>query len=501
MPNTERDDEDLARFGYRRRLNRTLGGFSSFAAGFSYLSILTGLPQLYYLGFGAGGPAFFWAWPLIFLGQFLVALCFAELAAEFPLSGGVYQWARRVGSDSVGWLAGWVYLASAVITLASVAVAPQSTLPQISSIFQIIGDAGNRLDSARNAVLLGCVLIAFSTIINAIGVKLLARINNVGVFAELVGAIVLLVLLNFRSVRGLGVVFDTQSRGVGHSLGYLGAFLAAALTPSFVMYGFDTAGSLAEETDNPRRRAPRAILGSLASVGLVGALLILGALRSSPDLADPALGRISGGMPYVIKSVLGDAVGTMLLWFVAVAVVVCTLTVQAAAVRLVFSMARDNNLPFSDLLAKVSITTKTPIWPSVLLGLAAAVLLVANANAPELIETMVSVAIVWANLAYLLVTAPMLVRRLRRKGQSTSRAGFHGFSMGRWGLPVNLLAVVWGLFVILNIGWPRPEIYGAEIPGRYVAPLATGAMVVLGILYYHLFQRRKTGILDDHRSE
>ncbi len=125
----------------------------------------------------------------------------------------------------------------------------------------------------------------------------------------------------------------------------------------------------------------------------------------------------------------------------------------------------------------------------------------ANANAPELIETMVSVAIVWANLAYLLVTAPMLVRRLRTRGGTTTRLGSRGFSMGRWGLPVNLLAVVWGLFVILNIGWPRPEIYGADAPGRYVASLATLGMLVLGILYYHLFQKRKTGILDGHRSE
>src|SRR5436309_13091542 len=88
-PSPSRDSADLAAFGYRQRLDRTLGGFSSFAAGFSYLSILTGLPQLFYLGYGAGGPAFFWTWPVVFLGQFLVALCFAELAASYPLAGGV----------------------------------------------------------------------------------------------------------------------------------------------------------------------------------------------------------------------------------------------------------------------------------------------------------------------------------------------------------------------------------------------------------------------------
>ena len=106
------DMQDLARFGYRQELDRSLGSFSSFAAGFSYISILTGVFQMFYLGHAAAGPAFFWTWPVVFLGQFTVALGFAELAAHYPLSGGVYQWSRRIGSAGLGWMAGWVYLAT-----------------------------------------------------------------------------------------------------------------------------------------------------------------------------------------------------------------------------------------------------------------------------------------------------------------------------------------------------------------------------------------------------
>lgn len=494
------DTQDLASFGYRQRLERTLGGFSSFAAGFSYLSILTGLPQTFYLGYGAGGPGFFWTWPAVFLGQFLVALCFAELASEYPLSGGVYQWSKRAGSPAVGWMAGWIYLASAVITLASVALAPQATLPQIAPWFQVIGRADDPADAARNAVLLGCVLIAFSTVVNAVGVRLLARINNVGVFTEMAGAILLVVLLMAWARRGPEVVFETQGRGGGSAFGYLGALFAAALTPTFVMYGFDTAGSLAEETDDPRRRAPRAILGALASVGLIGALLILGALRAAPDLADPELGRISGGMPALIKGVLGSQVGLALLVVVAVAIVVCTLTVQAAAVRLMFAMARDNNLPFSRALARVPESTRTPALPAVLLGLGSAAILAVNVNFPQIVEALISVAIVWANLAYLFVTGPMLVNRLRRvrAGEGASRpAGT--FTLGRWGLPVNALAVAWGVVVVVNIGWPRPAIYGPEWPRRAIAPIATAALLVSGGLYYGLVRRRKTAVLPEHR--
>ena len=131
------DIKDLAGFGYKPVLDRTLGGFSSFAAGFSYISILTGVFQMFYIGYGAGGPAFYWTWPLVFLGQFAVALCFAELAARYPLSGGIYQWSRWIGSRGIGWMAGWVYLFGSIISLAAVALALQATLPQITPAFQL----------------------------------------------------------------------------------------------------------------------------------------------------------------------------------------------------------------------------------------------------------------------------------------------------------------------------------------------------------------------------
>lgn len=507
-PASSRDSSDLAEFGYRQRLDRTLGSFSSFAAGFSYLSILTGLPQLFYLGFGAGGPAFFWTWPLIFCGQLLVALCFAELAAKYPLAGGVYQWSKQVGPGWVGWMAGWVYLACAVITLGSVALALQGTLPQISERFQLVGDGNHPADAARNAVLLGCLLIAFSTLINSVGVRLLARINNVGVFAEMMGTLVLIVLLTWGARRGFSVVFDTQGRGAGESSGYLGAFLMAALIPSFVMYGFDTAGSLAEETTDPRRRAPRAILGSLLAVGAAGALLILGVLRGVADLHDPELSRISGGMQLAIKETLGSGLGMLLLCDVALAILICTLTVHAAAVRLVFAMARDNNLPWSHALAWLPGSSRTPVLPAILLGLFATAILVVNLNYPQVIELMVSVSIVWANLAYLLVTIPLLCSRFHTKhhhkgtgkGRELRRAAPGIFSLGRWGLPINLAAVVWGFLVVLNIGWPRQEIYGTIWYRRYGALLATALLFLVGSLFYRLVRRGQPGVLEAHRA-
>jgi urea carboxylase system permease len=499
-PTQEDDARDLAGFGYRQALDRSLGSFSAFAAGFSYLSVLTGSSQLFHLGYNAGGPAFFWTWPAVLAGQLLVALCFAELAARYPLSGGVYQWSKQVGGSAIGWMAGWVFLACAVITLASVALALQATLPQVSPWFQLVGRADDRLDAARNAVLLGCVLVALSTAVNAVGLRLLARLNNAGVFVEMFAALGLIVLLALCAKRGPAVVLDAQGRGGGSTLDYLtGPALAASLMAVFVLYGFDTAGSLAEETDDPRRRAPRAILLSLVAVGTAGSLLVLTALRAAPDLSAAELGRGSGGLPFVVKAALGQALGTPFLIAVAFSITVCTLTVHAAAVRLVFAMARDNHLPASTFLARVG-ASRSPVLPALLIGAGAAGLLLINADFPHVIEALASLAVVWANLAYLFVTVPLLLRRLSPAGWSSGSAR-GTFRLGRWGLPVNAAAVAWGLLLVINTGWPRPALYGDGWLGRTGALVPTAAVLAAGWLYDRLVRRHRPAvILADHRA-
>src|SRR5258707_6961046 len=102
-----RDEHDLASFGYAQQLRRRLGPYASFAAGFSFVSILTTVFQLFALGYSFGGPAFFWTWPLVFAGQICVALVFAELAASWPLARCIYHGSRRLACRTLGWFAGW----------------------------------------------------------------------------------------------------------------------------------------------------------------------------------------------------------------------------------------------------------------------------------------------------------------------------------------------------------------------------------------------------------
>ncbi len=488
------DNNNLASFGYRQELKRSMGSFSSFAAGFSYISILTGLFQMFYLGYGVAGPGFFWTWPVVLVGQLLVALCFAELASRFPLSGGVYQWAKLTGNPFFGWITGWIYLACLIVTIAAVAMALQVSLPQISSSFQIIGSSNDPKSVAINAILLGSILIVISTIINVRGIKLLAVINNIGVFAELIGLIFLIVLLFLKRVRSpIEAVVHIKYIGSGvKSFPNVKLLMAAtALTASYVLYGFDTAGTLAEETHDPRKKAPRAILQALLAAGFAGLLVLLFALMAVPDLANPDLGNIRGGLPMLVKSVLGETTGSLFLCIVIFAISVCTFAVQSGAVRLTFAMGRDGYLPYSKSLSEVSSKTQTPVLATLLCGLGALIILAMNVQFPKVFELVTSIAVLWANLAYWIVVALQLKNRIisARRGIDTDAK----FNLGKWGFPVNILALIWSSFMVINVSWPRTATYGFEWYHQYAAWMYTVGLIGLGVViyYYRLIKRKR----------
>jgi urea carboxylase system permease len=502
-PTVGADSDELAGFGYKQELNRSLGSFSSFAAGFSYISILTGVFELFGFGFGFAGPAVWWSWIVVFCGQMAVALCFAEMAGQFPLAGSVYQWSKRIGSAATSWMTGWILIIGSIVTVAAVAVAWQVVLPQASKSFQFVGssaDVGlyNTPNGAKNALLLGAILVVFATVINMLGVKVMARINNVGVFAELVGSTILVILLIFHFHRGPQVVFHTNGTGAGHPWGYFGAFLLGGIMSAYVMYGFDTAGTLAEETNDPRRKAPPAILRALATAALIGGLLILFAMMAVKNIRDPNIGLL--GLPFIVKQALGNTAGDVFLYDSALAILVCTLAVCTACIRMLFSMARDGRLPFGPQIARVSGRHKVPIVPALLVGILSLALLAVNIANQQAFTALIGVAIIMFYLPYLGVTAPLLRARIRGEWPRPEHGPY--FNLGRWGLPVNALAVVYGVLVAINIAWPRADVYGTHWYFRWAAVEFIGACIVIGFLYYKLvFAKRPEEVLEEHRAQ
>jgi amino acid transporter len=237
---------------------------------------------------------------------------------------------------------------------------------------------------------------------------------------------------------------------------------------------------------------------------VLGGLIILFAMMAVGNINAPEIGEF-GGLQYIILDVFGDTVGKIFLICVVIAVTVCCLAVHTATIRMAFAMARDNNLPAGERVATVHPKTKTPIVPAVISGVLAILILVVNIGNDQIFTVITSIGIIMIYIAYLLVTVPMLLKRLRGQWPPKQADGRRFFTLGKWGLPINLLAVGWGAFMAINLAWPRKDVYNATEPFhwylQYGAILFIGIVFFGGLAWYWFVQRHKTGVLESHRFE
>jgi urea carboxylase system permease len=484
----ERDAADLAKFGYKQELKRALGTFSSFAVAFSYISPSTGIFTLYALGLGFIGPAFFWTWPLVFLGQFLVALNFAELSSHFPVAGSVFQWTKYLAGRTYAWFTGWIYLAAGVLTVTAVVVTlPLALIPALNGLGWAME---NSLENQRMVALVTLIII---TVLNIYGVKLVAIVNNTGVVFEILGMVVFaLILAAAYNHQGIGVVTQTGGQAVT-----FGSFTAAMFMSLFVIYGFDTASTLAEETRDPRREAPKAVLASIIGAFVIGTIFLWGTLMAIPNVADAIKNAM--GPAQIIEANFPPFWATVYLLVVVAAIFVCCLSIQTSTIRLMFGMARDNQLPFSQPLAKVSPTLHTPVRASIAVALLAAIPLLQYAGAAYI--AIAATGMIY--LSYFLGNLATLRARLRGWPKQPG-----AFSLGRWGVVLNALALVWGGSMLVNFTWPRaccnpkpaetvvgnvqllnfPLTFLNNIPVLWTV---FGTILLIGAAYYFGVQRKK----------
>src|SRR5205809_1903243 len=351
------DSADLAQYGYKQELRRSLGLGSSFAVAFSYISPSTGIFTLFALGLTTLGGVFLWTWPVVALGQFIVALNFAEVTSHYPIAGSVFQWTKYLANRTYSWFNGWIYLFAGILTItAVVATLPLALIPALNGLGWHslgVGDSNTVLHTQLIVALITLVVI---TVLNIYGVRLVALINITGVVFEILGMFVFaLVLMAFHNHQGFKVV--TNSAGVHVAPN---TFLAAMFMSLFVIYGFDTASTLSEETRDPRRSAPKAVLYSVIGAFIIGGVFLLGTLVAIPNLGGAVKGAF--GPAQVIEANFSTGFATLYLLVVSAAIFVCCLSILAATIRLCFGMARDNQLPGSSFLAKVSPSLHTPVW-------------------------------------------------------------------------------------------------------------------------------------------
>jgi urea carboxylase system permease len=459
------DDAHLRSLGIKPELRRTLGFLSNFAIAFSFISVSTGSYGNFGVGIGLGGPAFFWSWPIVILGQTLVALVFAELASHFPVAGSIYQWSKRLSNRTLGWFTGWFYFWAQVVTVTAVAVIVAFV---IDGIHGPVGDVPF-LDSPDPTgittmfTFISLMTLVVTTMINAFGVRLLSYLNNLGVATEIIGMFFFaLILLFFANHQSPAILFDTGGAEAATGGSYFPAFLLGMFMALFIVYGFDTAGTFGEETIDASRQAPRGVLTSILISGAVGAVFLLGVILAIPSIPDAMAEGQAGGFPIattiiaVLQTELfaGITLGELYLFVILASVFVCTLAIQGAATRMMFSMSRDHHLPLGSLWGQVNKTFKTPANAAIAVGVLAALPILVVGPLGGFYMSIAATGLIY--LSYFLCNLGVLIAR--RRGWPRERAWFN---LGRWGMLINILALIWGGAMIINIGlWQDKGLFG-----------------------------------------
>lgn len=466
-PLLDADEALLEQLGYKQELNRSLGLFSAFGVQFTSIAIASSLFTTLIVGFTFFGPASFWSYVIGGGLQVLtVGLAVAQLVSAYPLAGGVYQITGRItGKPWLAWQTGWWLLIAHTVAVTAVAV---SIAPFIAGWF------GVTLSTPTQTLPWALGLIVLGTIINVAGVKIAALLNNLGVIAEIVCVVTLIgaLLIVKHPTAPLSILND--SAGTVHHGNWFTPFLYAMILPAYLISSFDATGNASEETKDAARKAPMAsVMANMSSyiVGIAMVGLLMMAIQNVPAV-------MNSDTP--VKLILDTAVGSAFAnFFEAVAILslfAALVMLQLTGIRVLWSQARDGQVPAASWLRKVNRTqipfnaTLTIFALSVVFALWSSLLTVLTALT----------ALAWA-LAYGVVVIVGLWAVLRHKLPE------HPWHYGAISPIIFGLAIIWSVVLCVLLIWSDPKHVGLGM---------LAVIVVGGVIYMTIPESRRGKSID-----
>jgi amino acid transporter len=303
-------------------------------------------------------------------------------------------------------------------------------------------------------------------VLNHVGVRAVALLNNVSAWYHVAGvAVVIGALVAFAPRQDFGFLLTRVS---SESSIYAYGFLIGLLQAQWTFTGYDASAHVSEETMDPTRNAPWGIFLSVLVSAVVGYALLVGVTLAIGDL--PAAMAAPNPFLYVLRESLGPALGGALVWIAIGAMWFCGLSSVTSNSRMLFAFARDGGLPGSVHLSKVSPRFRSPhvaVWVSV-----AAAFVVALWSGAYAAMVALSTLALYASYAL-----PVLVGLLARRNGTWSHRG--PWDLGRFSPLVNVVALGWcGVVMVLFVLPPN------ELAGYTFA----GALALLTV-YWVAFQR------------
>jgi amino acid transporter len=462
------DSEYLQQLGVEPRFKRALGFFTGALFAVAFQGPTTGALLITGATLAIGGPAFIWAIPIIFALQMLLALTWAELSSHYPLTGGIYQWARELGGDFLGWITGLFYVVAIILVMPAVGTVMNVVLSGLFTGLTV---------TLSHQVIISILTTLAAAVLIATSVRVVATLNSIGVVLELLVLLGAAIGLLFHKHQPLSVL--TTTGGVQGHGSYLWPFLVVIALVVTQLVGFETAGAFAEETRKSRIKPSQAIIAGLAGTALILFIFDFALLLSIPDMGkamtDPNM------IPDVLTATLGSGFTKLFFAGAIVSVFRTAIATLATIVRMIYGMARNGQLPGSGFLTRLSPRTDEPLGTIAVAVVLSIVPLIFIKRIPVIVAAITALIII----PYILVFCALLVRRLQGWPRAASQ-----FSLGRWGLPITVAGLVWTVIILWDAAWPR-EITNPDLgPLPVIEDLAIGTLIV-GLIWWFASLRNK----------
>ena len=464
MPTSTSDDHashgpdgDLAEFGYRQELNRTLSTADLIIYGLIFM-----VPIAPWAIFGVVYNQSKGMVPLVYLiglvAMIFTAVSYAQMSKAFPIAGSVYSYVGRGLNKHVGFLAGWTILLDYLL------------VPTLLYVFAAESMAGIFPGVPKQVWII--LFLVVNTGVNYIGISFTAMVNRIFLVAELAFIVIFLIMAIVAVSKGVGGA-EFTTKPLFDAATFTPGLAATALSIAVLSFlGFDGIATLSEEAKGGRRAAGVAMITGLVLVAtfFVAQTWLAAMLVPGKESFNDA--EVNNAFFGIVQSISNHGWQVAFLAMNALAVGIANaVAAQSATSRLLFSMSRDGRLP--RFLSHINTRTRVPERAILLVG---GLTLLLGLVFVGQIGTISSLVNFGALTAFLLLHLSVM--------------SYYGIRQRSRNVFLHWVAPALGFVIIAYVLWNAEP--AAKIGG--IIWLALGALV---LLYY---TSRGTGILPEHAA-
>lgn len=484
IQDTNFDTKMMALIGKRDRLNRNFGFVSLVAFSTTLIASWESLASTYQSGLINGGPAsLIYGLLFSFLGSLATCASLAELSSMYPTAGGQYHWTARLAPDGIAivssWIAGWVTVLARLAVSASAAYVAAAMIQGL-----IIFNNDSYSPKEWHGLLLYWAVYLVAATVNIVGIRAFPRIETMAFVFHICTFFVVIVSMVYLSPQSKAsfVFADFENSGGWSSNGL--SWCLGLLTSSWSFVGIDATSHMSEEVRNAAVVVPRSMITAMSISGVLTIAFSVALLFSIGDLTSVL--AAPSGFPIIqvlYVATQSKGVTTVMCSALVFTLVFATFGTLASASRLTWAFARDNGFPFPKYFAHVSKYYYIPVRAIILIAMVAMLLGLINLGSLVAFNALTTLALIGHYTSYIIPIGLLVYQRLGHKSLK-----FGPFTLGRWGILINAVAVVYsGLLFAIMVLPPYQPVTASNM--NYAGVIFGGALILCALLWFSYGKR------------